>query len=59
MASEVKGRRATHYFFIFSFLLTIILAVGLASTAYTGTEDGATEPGEKGSYKVYGVEIPS
>jgi hypothetical protein len=58
MVSVVKGRRAKHYFFITSFLLTIILAIGLASTGYTAADTGDTKPGEKGSYTVYGVEIP-
>jgi hypothetical protein len=58
MGRVVKGRRAKHYFFLFSFLGMIMLAVGLASTAYTSADTGDPEPGEKGSYTVYGVEIP-
>jgi len=58
MFSEAKGRRAKHYFFITSFLVTMILALTLASTGYTGTGEVDVEPGEKGSYTVYGVEIP-
>lgn len=58
MFSEAKGRRAKHYFFITSFLVTMILALTLASTGYTGTGEADVEPGEKGSYTVYGVEIP-
>ena len=58
MFSEAKGSRAKHYFFIISFLVTMILALTLASTGYTGTGEAEKEPGEKGSYTVYGVEIP-
>ena len=58
MSREAKGRRASHYLFITSFIVTVILAVSLATTGYTGTGDGSVEPGDKESYVVYGVEIP-
>ena len=58
MFSEVKGRRAKHFLFLSSFLVTVVLAIVLASTGYTGTDEGSPEAGEKGSYTVYGVEIP-
>jgi hypothetical protein len=58
MFSEVKGRRAKHILFLSSFLVTMILAIMLASTGYTGTDEGSPEAGEKGSYTVYGVQIP-
>lgn len=58
MVSEAKGRRVLYYVFITSFLGTIILAVALATTGYTGTAEDEIESGEKDSYTVYGVEIP-
>jgi hypothetical protein len=58
MFSEVKGRRAKHFLFLSSFLVTVVLAIALDSTGYTGTDEGSPEAGEKGSYTVYGVEIP-
>jgi hypothetical protein len=58
MVSEVKGRRAKHYFFIFSFLVTVILAIVLASTGYSGTDEEGLGAENKDSYSVYGVEIP-
>ena len=57
MVREANRRRALHYFFITSFVVTVVLALGLAVTGYTGTTDGAVEP-DKESYSVYGVEIP-
>jgi len=58
MSREAKGRRASHYLFISSFIVTIILAVAVATTGYTGTGDGSVEAGERESYVVYGVNIP-
>jgi len=58
MVRVVKGRRVKHIFFIASFFLTLILAAGLASTGYSGTEEGSLESGDRDSFRVYGVEIP-
>ncbi len=58
MSREVKGRRAKHYLFITSFIVTVILAVVLASSAYTGTGDGTVDA-DKETYVVSGVEIPA
>ena len=58
MGRDAKGRRVKHYFFITSFLVTVIMAIALASTGYTGTGEEGIESGEKDSYTVYGVEIP-
>ena len=57
MGREANRRRALHYFFITSFVVTVVLAIGLASNGYTGTGDGVEEP-DKEYYTVYGVEIP-
>jgi hypothetical protein len=57
MVREANRRRTFHYFFITSFVVTVVLALGLATTGYTGTADEAVEP-DKESYTVYGVEIP-
>ena len=57
MVREANRRRALHYFFITSFVVTVVMALGLAVTGYTGTTDGAVET-DKESYTVYGVEIP-
>ena len=57
MVREANRRRTLHYFFITSFVVTVVLALGLATTGYTGNADGAVEP-DKESYTVYGVEIP-
>lgn len=59
MVREANGKRAKQYFFLISFLLIIVLAITLASTGYTGTDGVTVEPGEKSSYTVFGVEIPS
>jgi len=59
MSREAKGGRVLHYLFITSFVVTAILAVTLASTGYTGTSDLPEEPGDKESYAVFGVEIPT
>jgi len=58
MSREAKGSRAVHYLIITSFVATVIMAVALASTAYTGTTEGSVEHGDKEVYVVYGVEIP-
>lgn len=59
MVVVVNGRKLRHFFFIASFILVLILAIGLASTGYSGSfeEEGGVE--EKAAYTVYGVEIPS
>jgi peptidoglycan lytic transglycosylase D len=57
MVREANRRRTLHYFFITSFVVTVVLALGLTVTGYTGTADGAVET-DKESYTVYGVEIP-
>jgi len=58
MGREEKSSRVLHYLFIGSFVVTGILALGLATTGYTGTGEGSAEPDSKESYAVYGVEIP-
>ena len=57
MVWEAKGRRATYYIFISSFIVMILMALGLATTAYTGTDEDELEA-DRASYTVYGVEIP-
>jgi len=59
MGREVNSRRAKNYFFIASFSVTMILAIVLASTGYTGTDDTEVAFGDKLSFSVYGVEIPA
>ena len=58
MGREVKSSKALHYLFISSFVGMGILAIGLATTGYTGTGEGSVEPDNKESYVVYGVDIP-
>lgn len=58
MVREDKGRRAKHYLFLISFVITGALAVGLATTGYTGTKSVSVEPGDKELYTVCSVEIP-
>lgn len=58
MSREDKSNRVLHYIFIGSFVVTGILALGLATTGYTGTGEGSVEPDNKESYAVYGVDIP-
>ncbi|MEA3462188.1 MAG: lytic transglycosylase domain-containing protein [Bacteroidota bacterium] len=53
-----KSSKALHYLFIILFVVTGILAIGLATTGYTGIGEGSVEPDNKESYAVYGVDIP-
>lgn len=57
MVKGAKGRRALPYFFIASIAGTLALAIGLATTAYSGSGDGDVKT-EKESYAVTAVEIP-
>ena len=58
MGREDKSNRVLHYFFIGSFVVTGLLALGLATTGYSGNGEGSAEPENKESYAVYGVDIP-
>lgn len=58
MIVVVNGKRLKHFFFFISFFLILILAIGLASTGYSGSAEDDDEVKEKASYTVYGVEIP-
>ena len=57
MVRGANGKRALPYFFIASFIGTVILALGLARTGYSGSGDGEVKT-NKESYTVFGVDIP-
>jgi hypothetical protein len=58
MAVVLNGRKLRIFFFFTSFFMVLILAIGLASTGYSGSAEDDGEVEEKTSYTVYGVEIP-
>ena len=59
MGRKLNSRQAKHILFLLFFAFTVILAVMVVSTGYTGIPDGKVDSANKESFTVYGVELPT
>jgi membrane-bound lytic murein transglycosylase D len=58
MVRERSSRRTKRHLFMISFALTVVLAVVLAATGYTGVDSDLVVPADEQLFTVNGVEIP-
>ena len=59
MSRVKQGRRTKHHIFILFFVATLVLALSVVSTAYTGTGDDEVKPDRRESMVAYGVQMPA